>query len=82
MREDNDGALAEAGWNEKEIVVVLDDKAPSMVEKYVRTKTALATSLMLTQRHANENGTRMRQTRGVECQTSLNMPNPDGLIPF
>ena len=34
MREDNDGALAEAGWNEKEIVVVLDDKAPSMVEKY------------------------------------------------
>ena len=35
LREDNDGALAEAGWNEKEIVVVLDDKAPSMVEKYV-----------------------------------------------
>ena len=33
--EDNVGALAEAGWGQKEIVVVLDDKAPSMVEKYV-----------------------------------------------
>ena len=28
------GALAEAGWSEKEIMVRLDDKAPSMVEKY------------------------------------------------
>ena len=27
--EDNVGALAEAGWSEKEIMVVLDDEAPS-----------------------------------------------------
>jgi hypothetical protein len=32
--EDNVGALAEAGWSEKEVMVVLDDKAQSMVEKY------------------------------------------------
>jgi len=32
--EDNVRALAEAGWSEKEIMVVLDDKAPSMVGKY------------------------------------------------
>ena len=31
--EDNVGALAEAGWSERGIMVVLDDKAPSMVEK-------------------------------------------------
>ena len=32
--EDNVGALAEAVWSEKEIMMVLDDKVPSMVEKY------------------------------------------------
>ena len=30
--EDNVGALAEAVWSEKEIMMVLDDKVPSMVE--------------------------------------------------
>jgi hypothetical protein len=58
------GALAEAGWSEKEIMVVLDDKAPKHRGDVhcSRTKTALATSLMLSQRDTNENGTRMRQT--------------------
>jgi hypothetical protein len=45
----------------------------------LRSKTALPPS-DASQGDANENGTRMRQTRGVECQTSLNMPYPDGLI--
>ena len=73
--EDNVGALAEAVWSKRDYgrqawwrstLLALKDSAP--------------TSVMLSQGDANENGTRMRQTRGVECQTSLNMAYPDGLI--